>query len=403
MGVLRVAIVDGDMDPALNPYQAGAGLQPAELAGRDTEQEQLRTAIRRLGAGRGTNPMLLVGLRGVGKTVLLNRYRAIAVNDAGWYSAAIEASSARSLRDELAHQLETPLRELARRGVSERIRRVGASLARFKIGIGLGASAPEVTAEVEFADEETQYTGELGQDLISLFKDVGGALEDTDAGVVVTIDELHTLDIADLDALIRGLHFVGQNPSPILVVGAALPNIYARLAEAPSYAERMFQVQRIEGLTRDAARTALVAPARQLAPSVVYTTAARDTILAATGLYPYFIQMYGKHAWDTAAKSPINLKDAERAIVSGRAEMDGAFFQFRMAKGGAAARRALALLASAGDGPHDQPTLDALGVASEEIEQLKDRGLLYAISDDEIDFTTPMFGEYLRRRHPVTA
>lgn len=266
---------------------------------------------------------------------------------------------------------------------------------RFRLGLDLATGAPTVDVEL---GRETAGREDLGDDLITLLGEVSEALDGTDEGLLITIDELHLLSALDLESLIRALHFLNQNPSPILLVAAALPNVYARLDDAPSYVERMFVFQRIDRLSPEAARVALEVPARDGDPSIRYTTAARESLIAAAGLYPYFLQMFGKHAWDVAQPPSIRIHDAERAVIAGRIELDEGFFSVRLNRVGRARQMVLSLLADQGDGPYGQPTLDAIGVTPEEIETLTNRGLMYAVSEEEVAFTSPMFADYLRRR-----
>src|SRR6266511_4023843 len=318
------------IDPIRNPYTPGAGSRPPALPGRDEEIEAFRILLARLKLGRPEKSMLITGLRGVGKTVLLNTFEAIA-----------EEQGFRTAKAEITHESEfRPLAaRLARRALlaispakrmKQRARRAAAIFKAFTLrtpeGLEIGV---DVEALVGLGD-----SGDLGDDL----------------SVVFLLDEIQFLDRAELEALIAALHQVAQRELPLTLTGAGLPQLPALTGAAKSYAERLFRFPTIDRLDEQAARDALELPAR--AEGVDYHPKATDRILQLSEAYPYFLQEYGKHVWNVAAGPTITLGDVERAHDLVQLELDESFFQVRVGRATKAERAYLTAMASLGAGPY---------------------------------------------------
>ena len=310
------------MDPVRNPYAPGAGQRPPELAGRDEQVRAFDVVLERVARGRPERSLVLTGLRGVGKTVLLNALRGQAVRK-GWGTGKLEARPDQSLRRPLSSALHQAVRELAHpepdqtdqvlgviRSFAERQSGPDAKLRdRWSPGI----DAPAVRGRAD--------SGDIEIDLVELMNDVGGLAADLGKGVAVFIDEMQDLGPDDVSALCAACHEVSQSGLPVIVVGAGLPHLPAVLSASKSYSERLFSYQRIDRLSRAEADRALTAPA--LEEDAAYDDAALAAMYDATGGYPYFIQAYGKTVWDLAPRSPITAGRRGRRRARGRARAGG--------------------------------------------------------------------------------
>ncbi len=282
------------MDPVRNPYSPGAGTRPPALVGREREIEAMDVALQRLLLGRDGRSALLTGLRGVGKTVLLNEFEQLA-QGRGYFHEHVEVNEDGDLPVRLASAFRRVLLAMdARRRIGERIRRALGVLKAFSIRLPDG---PELSIEVE-AVHGPADSGDLATDLAGLFTELGEVARDHDTGVLLTIDELHYVTPATLEAVVMGLHRAAQLRLPITIAGAGLPSLAALTGEAKSYAERMFTFPVIGSLETGQAREALEVPAAD--EGVRWTDEALDRVVEVTQGFPYFLQEFGKQAWDAA-------------------------------------------------------------------------------------------------------
>lgn len=397
------------MDPIANPYAPGAGQRPPELAGRDDELRTFEVVLTRIARGRPERSVILTGLRGVGKTVLLNTLRSTAVR-AGWGTGKFEARPEQNLRRPLAAALHMAVRELGvpadQPGLSEQADQVLGTIkafverdakpgAKFRDRWNPGINVP---ATVGRAD-----SGDIEIDLVELLSDVAGLAGELGRGVGVFIDEMQDLGPDDVSALCAACHELGQQGLPLIVVGAGLPHLPAVLSASKSYSERLFRYTRIDRLAREAADRALVSPASE--EGVSYEPGALDRLYEITGGYPYFLQAYGKVAWDSAPRSPITVEDVDVAIPEAERELAVGFFGSRYERATPAEREYLRAMAEAAEGA------DAGSVATAEVATHLDRkpqslspardallkkGLIYSGERGRIAFTVPHFGRYLR-------
>lgn len=390
------------MDPRVNPYAPGAGSPPPELAGRDDLIERAAVALDRVRAGLAAKSLLLVGLRGVGKTVLLNRIR----NDAdarGFLTIFMEAPETRSLPALLAGPLRTVLLKLDRLAaggdlVKRALRTLGGFIGAMKIkyqdlefGIDLGN-------EPGAAD-----TGDLEHDLAGLLTAVAEAAREKNTAVVLFIDELQYVEEEQLAALITALHRCAQKSLPVTLVGAGLPQLVGQTGRAKSYAERLFEFPEVGPLSAGAARQALQAPAAR--HDVAYTDAAMDEILRQTQAYPYFLQEWGKHCWSCASASPIERGDVDVATNFAIAELDTSFFRVRFDRLTPSEKRYLRAMAELGPGPHRSGDIAyQLDIKVQSVAPVRAKliakGMIYSPAHGDTGFTVPLFDQFMRRVMP---
>ena len=390
------------MNPITNPFAPGAGTRPPELAWRDELLEQIHIATERTRLGYPAKSVLMVGLRGVGKTVLLDRMRDNA-EEAGLHTLRIEAPETRSLPALLAPQLRLCLLQLSRneqaRDLAQRALRGLAGFAqalKFKyedIEVGL-----DFDPEPGLADN-----GDLEHDLQALLELVGSAAKSAETALILFIDELQYVPEAELEALIMALHRVSQRQLPVLLVGAGLPQLRGRMGRAKSYAERLFDFPEIGPLDSNAAKRAISKPAN--AQDVVVEKAALNKIVEETEGYPYFIQEWGKHAWDAAEKSPITLQDVEVVSKEAIAALDESFFRVRFDRLTPLEKRYLRAMAELGAGPHRSGDIaDLLGRKVSALgptrAQLIYKGMIWSPNHGDTAFTVPLFDGFMHRAMP---
>lgn len=389
------------MDPIRNPYSPGAGNPPPALVGRDAERETIRVAIERLRRGRFARSMILTGLRGVGKTVLLREFLRLG-QGRGWVCQSLEASEGMRFPQAMAELVRRVLVRLSpAQNVADRARRALGVLKSFQMRWNLPGDAGELSMGLDpvpgWAD-----SGLLDEDLAGLFTEVGETARERGKGVLVTVDEVQYLKRKDLAALIVGLHQVNQEQLPFLAVGAGLPSVPALAGQATSYAERLFTFRPINSLGDNDARAALVEPADE--EGVVWRPEALDRIVRETRGYPYFLQEFGKQAWDLAdGPAEITAADVDTAIPVAVDELDTGFFRVRIDRTTDAEREYLAAMASLGQGPYASGQVAAtLGRDTPGVGPVRDKlirkGLCYSPRWGEIDFTVPLFDDFVRRR-----
>lgn len=390
------------MDPITNPYTPGAGAPPPELAGRDELLRLVSIATQRIRAGRQAKSVLMIGLRGVGKTVLLDRMRDNA-EVAGLHTLRIEAPEGRSLPAILAPQLRQALLRLSR---SEKARDLGRRALSALAGFAkaLKVKYEDIEVGIDFDPEPgLADNGDLEHDLQALLEAAGRAAKAADSALVLFVDELQYVEEEQLASLITALHRCAQQQVPVMLVGAGLPQLPGRMGRAKSYAERLFDFPFVGPLDDAAARDALEVPARNL--GVTYEPAATQRILDATQGYPYFLQEWGKHAWDVAAASPITSGDIETASIEATAALDESFFRVRFDRMTPSEKRYLRAMAELGPGPHRSGDIStvlerkvtALGPTRN---QLISKGMIWSPSHGDTAFTVPMFDEFMHRIMP---
>lgn len=387
------------MDPRTNPYSPGAGTPPPELAGRDDLLERAAIALDRVRAGRSARSLILWGLRGVGKTVLLNQIR-LDAEARGFISARIEAPEGKSLPASLAPALRAALLRLNRlEAVRSRAADAMAALAGFVGALRLRYG--DIEASIDVAGQRgLADSGDLELDLSDLMGAVGEAAQARNTALVLYIDELQYVPEDQLGALITAFHNASQQGLPVTMVAAGLPQLVGRSGRAKSYAERLFEFAEIGKLDSAAATRALVAPA--LEHGVDYASGAIETILTQTQGYPYFLQEWGKHSWNVASGSPIEQADAEQATVDALAELDQSFFKVRLDRLTPSEKRYLIAMSDLGPGPHRSGDIaDALGkpVASVAFvrNSLIEKGMIYSPGHGDTAFTVPLFDDFMRR------
>ena len=392
------------MDPLENPFSPGAGSPPPELVGRDAILEQARVALHRLRAGRPAKSMILVGLRGVGKTVLLNRIRLIA-EEGGYRALFVEAHESKPLPALLMPHLRQILFSLdAMENVSEKVKRGFRVLRSFMTGLKAKAKVGEVELELGVNPETgTADSGDLEADLSELFVAVAEAAADREKAVAICIDELQYLSEAELSALIMALHRVAQRALPLVMVGAGLPQIIALAGRSKSYAERLFDYPAVGALDPPDASNALQAPVEK--QGARFADDAISEVLKVTQGYPYFLQQWGYEAWDIAVGPTIELKDVQEATVRSVKELDQSFFRVRFDRLTPREKDYLRALAELGNGPQRSSDIaEIFGVKVQSVAPLRagllKKGMIYSPSHGDTEFTVPLFGEFMLRVMP---
>ena len=384
------------MDPIANPYTPNAGSRPPELAGRAAELEQFRVLIGRLKRGATEQSMIIRGLRGVGKTVLLNTFEDHAEAE-GFLTYYHELTPDTGLVAEIARDAQAALARLKLTARATRaVRDALGHLGTIKV---VGPEGIELAVDLHKADEGT-ITGDLSQ----LFLQLGGAAASKGSGVVFLLDEVQFVSAVEYRAVVSALHRATQKNMPITLAAAGLPQIPRLTGEARSYAERLFSFPVIANLPADDARAALVEPARQ--HGVEYAEDAIELALTWTEGYPFYIQQLGKHAWNIADSSPIRKADIEAGMPAAQTALDASIYEVRVQRATDQERRYMRAMAELGRGPYKSGAVAAkLGrktAAFSTIRQrLLDKGLIYATEDyGYVDFTVPRFGEFMERYMP---
>jgi hypothetical protein len=390
------------MDPLRNPYAPGAGTPPPELSGRQELLEQARIALGRTKLGRPAKGFIAVGLRGVGKTVLLREASRMA-EEAAFRICFIEAYEHKRLAELIVPHLRRLLLDLDRVGrltaeVKRGLRVLKSFLSGLKLTYGDAELALDIDPEIGAAD-----SGDLDADLSELFSAIGRAAVARDGHVVLLIDEIQYLNARDLGALIMALHRCAQERLPILLIAAGLPHLVGLAGQAKSYAERMFDFPEVGALGRADADRAVVAPAA--AQGVVVTTPALDAIHAAAQGYPYFVQEWAYHAWNSASGPRIHRSDVEVAAGVVQRRLDEGFFRVRFDRLTPREKNYLRAMATLGSGPARPVEIaEVLRVRPAGVAPLRTgligKGMIYSPHRGGTAFTVPMFDAYLRRIMP---
>ncbi|MEQ1537661.1 MAG: ATP-binding protein [Sphingorhabdus sp.] len=389
------------MDPRRNPFAPGAGSRPPELAGREAAMESVAIALDRIRNGRHAQSAILIGLRGVGKTVLLNEMRRAAEGE-GIVTVPIEAPEGQSLPAMLVPALRTALLKLDRGQAAMTLAKRGlGALARFVKAFKL--SYGELEASIDLGEIGIADNGNLESDLIDLIDLVGAAAGERGTSLVLFIDELQYVPERELAALITALHRARQNDRPITMVAAGLPQLAGQMGKAKSYAERLFLFTSIGPLDTTAATAAIVHPIEAEECSIEPDAIAR--ILEITRGYPYFLQEWGKQCWDAADRCPITAEDVEIAIPTAISALDDSFFRVRFDRMTPTEKRYLRAMADLGEGPYNSTAIaEHLGRKPSSFgpvrASLVAKGMIYTPGYGQTAFTVPLFDAFMRRIMP---
>lgn len=390
-----------------NPFAPGAGQRPPELAGRDREVAAFEVVLERVARGRPERSLVLTGLRGVGKTVLLGELRSMAMRR-GWGTGKVEARPGTPLRRPLSAALHRAVRDLAvQHRAPDRVEQVLGVLKAFVLRANPadaklrdrwqpGIDVPAAQGRADSGDVEI--------DLVELFTDIAELAADVGTGVALLVDEMQDVEPADVSALCAACHELSQSGAPLVVVGAGLPHLPAMLSASKSYSERLFRYVRIDRLARADADRAVAAPIER--EDAAITAEALNVLFATSGGYPYFVQAYGKAAWDAAPTSPIGVADVRVAAPEAEAELAVGFFGSRYERASPAEReylRAMAELAQGSDDPvgtaHVADKLERKASSlSPARDSLLKKGLVYSGARGRVAFTVPHFGRFLLGR-----
>lgn len=388
------------MDPVRNPFAPGAGSQPPELAGRKEIVSAASIAMQRVIQGRHEKSQILLGLRGTGKTVLLNKIESLA-EEHGLITSFIEAPENKSLVELIYPRIHQVLRklsmiEVAKSAAYSAMRALSSFASR--LNISMGDFSLSIDPEIGVAD-----SGILEYDLSELFVRIGEAARAAGKGWVLLIDEVQYLSGEELSALIVAIHKVNQKRLPVIFFGAGLPQVAALSGDAKSYAERLFNYPSIGALDRDSAREAIRRPILEEEESI--SDSALDSIVHQTQGYPYFLQEWGYQAWNITDASPIGEGDARSAVPFALQRLDEGFFKVRFDRLTPKERTYVFAMACLGGGPYR--SADVAEKLKESVQslgpcraQIISKGMIYSPAHGDIAFTVPMFDEYLRRTFP---
>lgn len=387
------------MDEFANPYRPGAGTSPPALLGRDALITHFDTAVRRAVAGRPGKSLMPIGLRGVGKTVLLNNFAQIA-DQKGFAVGFVEAPESGDFRSLLARHLRRILLSYDNQRKTAKVLKALRVLKAFTLQLPDGSSLSiDVDALAGSAD-----SGILQEDVTDLLVAAGEAAAERDSGILLAVDEIQYLAEAELAALITAIHRTTQQDLPVVLVGAGLPQLPGLAGEAKSYAERLFEFPAIGSLGADDARAAVEAPAAEL--GVEFSDEAVAAIARRAHGYPYFIQEWAYHVWNGASGSPISPDEVERVASRVVRHLDENFFLVRFDRLTPAEKRYLRAMAALGPGPHRSGDIAArLGVKVESVaprrSALITKGMIYSPAHGDTAFTVPLFDEFLVRTLPA--
>lgn len=383
------------MQPEFNPYRPGAGARPPELAGRSAEVNYFDMLIIRTKHRSTDRPMVMSGLRGVGKTALITKFAEMA-DTHQWICVSLEGQAGTSgigeVRRRLAAEVKAALvrfsmRHRARKGLDDLLGLVGS----FSLDVG------PISVERRI---EPAATGLLDIDLEELVTAISKVAQERECGFALFIDEMQDVDPELLSALLVVQHRMQQRDLPFYVIGTGLPNLPATLADARSYAERLFRYVTVDPLSREEAAQALVLPARRL--NCEFEQDALDYVLDAADGYPYFLQEYGKAVWDLADQRPFTISHARDAVIAGDAQLDAGFFPARWERATAKERSYMVAMAGAEDAqPRTSEVASLLGQSLAELSPVRGtlirKGLIFAPERGRVAFTVPGMSAYLKR------
>lgn len=393
------------MDPVKNPFSPGAGNPPPELVGRDALLQRVQVSLARVRAGRFDKSIILVGLRGVGKTVLLNEIRASA-EQGGYKAVMVEAHERKSMAALLLPPLRAILFSLdTMQGSGDKVKRAFRVFRSFLNGIKVRVGEIElelgVDPEVGAAD-----SGDLESDLGDLFVAVAEAAADKGTAIAICVDELQYLSQREFGALIMAIHRVAQLGLPLVLVGAGLPQILALAGRSKSYSERLFDFPEVNKLVQNDAKEAIRGPLQS--ENVLIDADALDEIVRLTQGYPYFLQQWGYETWNIAAASPITKRDVDAATKAALINLDQSFFRVRFDRITPRGKEYLQALAKLGPGIHRSGDVaESLGVESSALgpvrEDLIKKGIIYSPRHGDVAFTVPLFDQFMLRTMPPSS
>ena len=390
------------MDPLHNPFSPGAGTPPPELAGRDDILKQALMALARIKKGRAEKSVLLIGLRGVGKTVLLHKISEMA-KEQGYKAVMIEAHENKSLPALLLPYLRQVLFALDKgEMVSAKVKRGLRVLKSFIGGLRVKINEIEFGLDID-AEKGAADSGDLEADLAEVFIALGEAAQDRHTAIAIIIDELQYLSEEELSSLIMAVHKVSQKSLPLVVIGAGLPQLVGKAGRSKSYAERLFDYPVVGPLEKEDAKKALQEPA--LSEGVSFTNDALDEIARVTEGYPYFLQEWGYQAWNIAEKSPIELDVIKRATKASITRLDQSFFRVRLDRLTPREKDYLRALAELGADPQRSGDIaEKLGVEVNRVAPLRNglikKGMIYSPAHGDTAFTVPLFEAFMKRTMP---
>ena len=390
------------MDPIRNPFAPGAGTPPPELAGRDDLRTTLHIALERAKIGRPAKSAMLVGLRGVGKTVLLDRVREDA-EASGIHTVRIEAPEGRSLPALLVPQLRQALLRLSQVEAAKKyalrgLRALAGFATKLKLTFG------DIEVGLDYAPEPgLADNGDLEHDLQALLEQVGLAAKAAETALAMFVDELQYVEEPQLAALITAMHRMEQRRLPVVLVGAGLPQLRGQMGNAKSYAERLFDFPAIGPLPPEAARLAIERPLEK--EGVAIDADALEQVLQVTKGYAYFLQQWGSHIWRSASQSPISKADVDRASVTAIAALDESFFRVRFDRLTPREKKYLRAMAELGPGPHRSGDVAAcfdakVSSLAPTRSSLIVKGMVWSPNHGDTAFTVPMFDEFMKRIIP---
>lgn len=391
------------MDPIKNPYSPGAGSPPPEMVGREPVIEQARILLGRVKQKKSEKSMLLTGLRGVGKTVLLNEIKRMA-DAVGYHTIFIEAHEGKALGPLIAPYLRSLLYDLDRvAGAGDKVKR-GLAVLRSFIG-GLKLTIGDVSIGLDIDPEKgSADSGDLEIDLPKLFVAIGEAAEDRNSAVAIFIDEIQYFSKKELGALIMAMHQVQQHQLPLVLLGAGLPILPGMAGDSKSYAERLFSFPIIGALSKENTAKALQEPAR--GAGIAFEIDALDEVFQLTKGYPYFLQEWGYVAWNLATESPISLDVVRNAQSTVIPRLDENFFRVRYDRLTPSEKNFLRAIAELGPGAHRTGDIaDALKVKVTSLgpvrAKLINKGMIYSPAHGDLDFTVPLFDDFMIRAIPT--
>lgn len=390
---------------SLNPFSPGSGLRPPALVGREAELDALTVAVERASNNLATRGIVLSGLRGVGKTVLLNEMRNHA-ESAGWFCVNLEArpdnAGASSVRRILARDITARARQLStRKTITDRVKQALQTVSAFNVKVGTSG----IDLGVEIVPGRAD-SGDIEIDLPELVQDLCAALAEDNSAFGLFIDEMQDLDEELLRALLVTQHQAGQRGWPFYILGAGLPHLPGVLSEVRSYAERLFEYRTIARLADAEATAAITDPVRP--HGVEFAPDALTRILNASGGYPYFLQEYGRAAWEISPGPTINDDDAQTASIIGLERLDAGFFRSRWNRATPSERRLLVAMAEDGEGPSSSSDVARrMGIKATSLgpyrANLISKGLVYAPEHGLLAYTVPGMAAYVHRHREDTA
>lgn len=390
------------MNKLHNPFSPGAGTPPPELAGRSIILNQALMTLARIKRGRPEKSMMLIGLRGTGKTVLLHQISELAEKE-NYQVAMIEAHEKKSLPALLLPELRRILFALDKgENLSNKVKKAFGILKSFVSSIKFTVNEIDFGIGIE-AEKGTADSGDLETDLAQVFVALGEAAQERNTAIAVIVDELQYLSEQELSSLIMATHKISQKSLPVVLIGAGLPQLVGKAGRAKSYAERLFDYPELGPLTKDDAKQALQEPAKK--EGVLFSEAALDEIIRVTEGYPYFLQEWGYHAWNLAEASPISLENAKQATIDSIQKLDQSFFRVRFDRLTPREKEYLRALAELGTIPQRSGNVaEKLGVDVQNAAPLRNnlikKGMIYSPKHGDTAFTVPLFEGFMKRIMP---